>query len=41
MVKLAIIMNEECEVVPNDKETNNATNPNGNDDDSDFDVEYI
>lgn len=40
MVKLARIMNEECEVVPNDEEIINVTNPNENDDDGDFDVEY-
>jgi len=40
MVKLARIMNEECEVVPNDEEISNVTNPDGNNDDSDFDFEY-
>ncbi|CAI6355544.1 unnamed protein product [Macrosiphum euphorbiae] len=40
MVKLARIMNEECEVVPNDEEISNVTNPDGNNDDSDFDLEY-
>ncbi|KAF0718472.1 Uncharacterized protein FWK35_00024860 [Aphis craccivora] len=39
MVKLARIMNEECEVVPNDEEII-VTNPNENNDDSDFYVEY-
>lgn len=33
-------MNEECEVVPNDEEISNVTNPDGNNDDSDFDFEY-
>lgn len=40
MVKLARIMNEECEEIHNDEEIINVTNPDGNNDDGDFDVEY-